>query len=83
VKELSKRLQRDPSVISRLYAAYAAARNDKIEKSLLKGDRLNFRWKDGASVAQLAQPLSLRAVASSIFSSASALSEASAWGASC
>ena len=34
VKELGKRLHRDPSVISRLYATYAAARDEKIEKAL-------------------------------------------------
>ena len=34
VKELGKRLNRDPSVISRLYSAYAAARDEKIEKAL-------------------------------------------------
>jgi hypothetical protein len=36
VKELGKWLHRDPSVISRLYSAYAAARNDKIENSLIQ-----------------------------------------------
>jgi REP element-mobilizing transposase RayT len=34
VKELGKRLHRDPSVISRLYSVYAAARDEKIEKAL-------------------------------------------------
>jgi hypothetical protein len=36
VKELGIRLRRDPSVISRLYAAYAAARDLKTEKGLLQ-----------------------------------------------
>jgi putative transposase len=36
IKELGKRLQRDPSVISRLYSTYAAARDEKVEKSLLQ-----------------------------------------------
>jgi putative transposase len=36
VKELGKRLHRDPSVISRLYSAYAAARDKGIEKALLQ-----------------------------------------------
>jgi hypothetical protein len=36
VKELEKRLHRDPSVISRLYSAYAAARNKKTEAALLR-----------------------------------------------
>lgn len=36
VKELGKRLHRDPSVISRLYSAYAAARDKEIEKALLQ-----------------------------------------------
>jgi hypothetical protein len=35
VKELGKRLNRDPSVISRLYSAYAAARDEKMEAGLL------------------------------------------------
>jgi chromosomal replication initiation ATPase DnaA len=35
-KELGKRLHRDPSVISRLYSAYAAVRDQKLEKSLLQ-----------------------------------------------
>jgi chromosomal replication initiation ATPase DnaA len=34
VKELGKRLHRDPSVVSRLYSAYATTRNEKIEKAL-------------------------------------------------
>ena len=36
VKELGKQLHRDPSVISRLYSAYAAARDGKVEESLLR-----------------------------------------------
>jgi putative transposase len=36
VKELGTRLRRDPSVISRLYSAYAAARDLKTEKGLLQ-----------------------------------------------
>jgi hypothetical protein len=32
VKELGKRLHRDPSVISRLYSAYGAARDEKKEQ---------------------------------------------------
>ena len=36
VKELGKRLHRDPSVISRLYSAYAAARDEKTKKALLQ-----------------------------------------------
>jgi hypothetical protein len=36
VKELAKRLHRDPSVVSRLYSAYSAARDYKVEKSLLQ-----------------------------------------------
>jgi hypothetical protein len=35
-KELAKRLHRDPSVISRLYSAYAEARDPKLEKALLQ-----------------------------------------------
>jgi putative transposase len=34
VKELARRLHRDPSVISRLYSAYVAAKDEKIEKAL-------------------------------------------------
>jgi len=34
VKELGKRLHRDPSIISRLYAAYAASRDAKAESRL-------------------------------------------------
>ena len=40
VKELGKRLHRDPSVISRLYSAYAAARDQKLERSLLQ--KINY-----------------------------------------
>ena len=40
VKELGKRMHRDRSVISRLYAAYAAARDEKIEKALRQQLRL-------------------------------------------
>jgi hypothetical protein len=36
VKELGTRFRRDPSVISRLYSAYAAARDLKTEKGLLQ-----------------------------------------------
>jgi hypothetical protein len=36
VKELGKRLHRDPSVISRLYSAYAADRAERMEKVLLR-----------------------------------------------
>ena len=36
VKELGKRLHRDPSVISRLYSGYAAARDEKTENALLR-----------------------------------------------
>ena len=36
VKELGKRLHRDPSVISRLYSAYAASRDEKKEAVLLR-----------------------------------------------
>jgi REP-associated tyrosine transposase len=36
MKELGRRLHRDPSVISRLYSAYAAARDEKTEKALLQ-----------------------------------------------
>ena len=36
VKEDGKRLHRDPSVISRLYSAYAAARDEKKEAVLLR-----------------------------------------------
>jgi putative transposase len=36
VKELGKQLHRDPSVISRLYSSYAAARNEKKEAVLLR-----------------------------------------------
>lgn len=36
VKELGKRLHRDPSVISRLYSAYGAARDEKKEAVLLR-----------------------------------------------
>ena len=36
IKELARRLHRDSSVISRLYSAYTASRNEKIEKSLLQ-----------------------------------------------
>ena len=32
VKELGKRLHRDPSVISRLYSAYVAAREKKLRR---------------------------------------------------
>ena len=35
VRELGKRLHRDPTVISRLYSAYAAARDEKKEAALL------------------------------------------------
>lgn len=34
VKELGRRLHRDPSIISRLYAAYAAKRDEKAESRL-------------------------------------------------
>ena len=36
IEEVGKRLQRDPSVISRLCSTYAAARDEKVEKSLLQ-----------------------------------------------
>jgi REP element-mobilizing transposase RayT len=36
VKELGKRLHRDPSIISRLYSAYGAARDEKKEAVLLR-----------------------------------------------
>jgi chromosomal replication initiation ATPase DnaA len=36
VRELGKWLRRDPSVIRRLYFAYAAARNEKTEMALLR-----------------------------------------------
>jgi chromosomal replication initiation ATPase DnaA len=36
VNELAKRLHRDPSVVSCLYSAYSAARDYKVEKSLLQ-----------------------------------------------
>lgn len=36
VKELGKRLHRDPSVISRLYSAYAASRDEKKEAVFLR-----------------------------------------------
>lgn len=36
VKELGRRLHRDPSIISRLYAAYAASRNLKAESRLTR-----------------------------------------------
>jgi chromosomal replication initiation ATPase DnaA len=36
VKELGKRLHRDPSVISRLYSMYAADRDEKREAVLLR-----------------------------------------------
>ena len=36
IKELARRLHRDSSVISRLYSAYLAARDEKIEKSVLQ-----------------------------------------------
>jgi hypothetical protein len=36
VKELGRRLHRDPSVISRLYSAYAAARDEKKDADLLR-----------------------------------------------
>jgi hypothetical protein len=36
VKELGTRLRRDPSVISRLYSAYAALRDEKKEAVLLR-----------------------------------------------
>ncbi len=34
VKEISRRLQRDPSIISRLYTAYAADRDQEKETQL-------------------------------------------------
>jgi hypothetical protein len=36
VNETARRLHRDPSIISRLYLAYAADRNHKNEKLLAK-----------------------------------------------
>jgi hypothetical protein len=36
VKEVARRLHRDPSIISRLYFAYAADRDQKNEKLLAK-----------------------------------------------
>jgi hypothetical protein len=36
VKEIGRRLHRDPSIISRLYAAYAADRDQKKENRLAK-----------------------------------------------
>jgi hypothetical protein len=50
VRELAKRLHRDPSVISRLCSAYAAARDHKLEKTLLQQLRKKF-----VGVAALAQ----------------------------
>ena len=36
VKELGKRLNRDPSIISRLYSAYAGSRDSAAESRLLR-----------------------------------------------
>jgi hypothetical protein len=36
VKEIGRHLHRDPSIISRLYLAYAADRDEKREKKLAK-----------------------------------------------
>ncbi len=36
VKELGGRLHRDPSIISRLYAAYGASRDEKAESRLAR-----------------------------------------------
>jgi hypothetical protein len=36
VKELGKRLHRDPSVVSRLYSVYAADRDEKTETAIVQ-----------------------------------------------
>jgi hypothetical protein len=36
VKEIGRRLHRDPSIISRLYSAYAASRNEEMESALIQ-----------------------------------------------
>jgi chromosomal replication initiation ATPase DnaA len=45
VKELGRRLHRDPSIISRLYSAYAAARDEKGEAVLLQQLRAQHKRK--------------------------------------
>jgi hypothetical protein len=45
VKELGRRLHRDPSIISRLYSAYAAARDEKREAVLLQQLRAQHKRK--------------------------------------